>query len=419
MTPAFSALADGRPYSSFFWKGRVAFYAILKALGVGPGDCVMVPGYTCVVVPAAVHFLGARSLYVDIDPLTFNTSLEGIDRLWKENGQQRIRALVVQHTYGLPADTAPIILWARQRGIWVIEDCCHVLGSRYRGPDGEWRDVGSLGDACFFSSQWSKPVSTGLGGWTLTANRVLAEAIAEVHRRECLAPSPRETVLLQAQVLARSLLSAQRFYWTAASLYRLLARAGICIGSSAEEELMGKQPMGYAKRMSEFQRKRLARQLGDAEVVIGHRQRLQTVYESALAELGLPQLTIPEHADPILLRYPVRVSNKDAVLKEAQHHGVELGDWFDHPLHPRGSADRAFGYESGMCPVAEQAAQEVVNLPLHIRITERVAMETVRFLDQQSRCVTAVCKQARTRMPSVQDSFAERPVCLADPEQGR
>ncbi len=407
MTRAFLTDATGGPYSSFFWKGRVALYATLKALGVGPGDYVMVPGYTCVVVPSAVHFVGARSLYVDIDPVTFNVSLEGIERVWKESRQERIRALIVQHTYGLPADTAPIVLWARQRGIRVIEDCCHVLGSRYRDTNGEWQDVGALGDACVFSSQWSKPVSTGLGGWVVTANQALAEAIAEVHRRECRPPSLRETALLRTQVLARSLISSPRFYWIALSLYHFLARAGVCIGSSAEEELMGKKPADYAKRMSEFQCNRLARQLRYAAVIMRHRRRLQAVYESALSQVGLPQLNIPKHADPVLLRYPIRVGNKDAVLELARKHGVELGDWFNHPLHPKESDAGALAYRSGTCPVAEQAAQEVVNLPLHLRVTERVAAETVRFLKQQSRPVTRVCEQPRTRMPWIPDSMAE------------
>lgn len=379
--PFYTARSGGpHTFYTFFWKGRVALYAILKALVVGPGDSVLMPGYTCVVVPAAARFLGARCLYVDIDPGTYNVSVGGIQRAWGANAGKRIKAVIVQHTYGLPADTASIAAWAQPKGIAVIEDCCHVLGSRYRDLTGAWRDTGTLGDAAFFSSQWSKPISTGLGGWTATANPSIARAISRIRHDDCVEPSWREAALLRAQVLARSLFSSPREYWAALKLYRALSRAGICIGSSLEEELLGEKPLGYAKRMCQFQERLLARQLAASAGIVLHRKRLQRIYQAALARAGLPVLHIPDYADPVLLRFPVRVTNKRALLENARRNRVELGDWFDHPLHPKESDAQAFGYETGMCPEAEKAAGEVVNLPVHARITEEEAVRIVGFV---------------------------------------
>ena len=87
-----------------FWKGRVALFAILKALGIGPGDRVLVPGYTCFVVPSAVRFTGGEPVYADIDPLTYNVSVESLAAAY----DARVKAVVVQHTYGIPADAGAI-----------------------------------------------------------------------------------------------------------------------------------------------------------------------------------------------------------------------------------------------------------------------------------------------------------------------
>ena len=67
----------------------------------------------------------------------------------------------------------------------IIEDCAHAMGTLYRQDDGCWQEVGNAGDAAFFSSQWSKPVSTGLGGWLVTSDHGLAERMNRFHDEEC------------------------------------------------------------------------------------------------------------------------------------------------------------------------------------------------------------------------------------------
>ena len=381
-TKRFEGAMPGFPddsYLCFFWKGRVALYAILKALGVGPGDRVLVPGYTCVVVPAAVCFLNAQPVYADIDPDTYNLSLRGIQTACGGN-HERLKAVVVQHTYGLPADTAPIVSWARKEGIAVIEDCCHALGGRYLNNTGQWQEVGTLGDAAFFSSQWSKPVSTGLGGWTLTRSAHLAQRLRSFHEQECVSPPWTECTGLAAQVGAWALVSSPRSYWTAQSIYRFLSRKGIAIGSSVEAELRGEMPKGYAKRMSSFQHRLLQWKLARLDGEVRHRRRLKEVYDRCLARVGFPVLGALQYAEPVLLRYPVRVSNKSEVLARAREERVEIGDWFDQPLHPKESDQRVFGYRQGMCRNAEAAADQVVNLPMHMRINDKLAEKIVLFL---------------------------------------
>jgi len=81
-----------------------------------------------------------------------------------------------------------------------------------------------------------------------------------------------------------------------------------------------------------------------------------------------------------MVRYPVRIAEKDKALAEAAKAGIELGSWFECPLHPIETPLAAYDYEVGMCPEAEKASMEVVNLPLHPRVNEKVAEKTVEFI---------------------------------------
>lgn len=367
-------------YACTFWKGRVALYAILKALGVRQGDFVLVPGYTCVVVPAAVHFLGANPLYADIDPGTYNVSLSQIAPFYSEWGGGRIKVVVIQHTYGLPVHVAPIVAWAKERGIAVIEDCAHAVGSRYKGLDGKWRAVGTYGDAAFFSSQWSKPFTTGLGGWAVANDPQVVQRIREFHAADCVAPGVQEIARLAVQLTAYHAIVWPSLYWMAMRSFRLLARSGVFVGSSTDTELAGIMPNDYAKRMSRLQKWVGRRKIANLGRLIDHRRKLKRLYDDALLAAGLPIFRTPEYADPILLRYPVRVADKERVLAHARRLHIELGDWFDHPLHPKGANVAILGWRDGMCPEGERAAREAVNLPMHSRIGERDVERAVRFL---------------------------------------
>jgi dTDP-4-amino-4,6-dideoxygalactose transaminase len=263
----------------------------------------------------------------------------------------------------------------------LIEDCAHALGTRYRQDDGSWQEVGHTGDAAFFSSQWSKPVSTGLGGWLVTSDRSLAERLARFHNQECSAPSFRELSLLAGQLTAREIFSSPRWYWSAAEAFRKLSDFGIFVGTNEDGEFEGRMPEQYAKKMSCLQEWLLSRRLAD-QALLARRRKLKLAYDEALHSCGLPTLHVSENADPVLLRYPVRVKNKDEVLRQARRRRIEIGDWFNHPLHPREANAEAFGYRPGFCPEGERAANEVVNLPLTERTTEKTAREAVDFLKQ-------------------------------------
>ena len=355
-----------------FWKGRVALHAILESLGIGPGDEVIVPGFTCVVVPNAVLYRGARPVYVDIEDTSFTMDVSDIAK--KITG--RTKAIIVQHTYGIPAEMDAIMSIAVRGGIPVIEDCAHALGSTYKD-----RIVGSIGAAAFFSSQWSKPYTTGMGGMAVSADRSLCLKLASIQARYSR-PGLKEVSLLRLQMSIYNKFFVPRLFWMAMRMLNVLSKTGLFIASSSQEELLGAKPAGYEKRMSEFQALRGVIELSQLGDNLVSREQLADRYSRLLRESGLKPVTIPPGSRPVLLRYPLLVKNKPAVLAEAQRRAIEIGSWFDSVLHPSGSPLKTMGYLPGQCPVAERVVQHMVNLPLHRRVSEYDALRVVDFIKE-------------------------------------
>src|SRR5438067_1523548 len=115
----------------YFYRGRVALYALLTALEIKPEDEVLVPAFTCIAVPSPILGIRARPVYVDIDRSTYNIDPVELER----KITPRSKAIIAQHTFGIPCEMDAIMSIARKYGLAVIEDTCHVWGSKYRGKD--------------------------------------------------------------------------------------------------------------------------------------------------------------------------------------------------------------------------------------------------------------------------------------------
>jgi len=355
-----------------FWKGRVALYAILRGLGVGPGDEVILPGYTCVMDVNPIKYVGADPVYVDIEPATFNMNVD----LLAQKITPRTKVVIAQHTYGYPCEMDAILRIAAERGVTVIEDCCLALGSKYKG-----RVVGTFGNAAYFSSQWNKPYTTGLGGMVTTNEPLLAERIEALRRGELCRPGAKEVFMLLAQLMVYRCLIYPRTTALAQQFFRYLTKKGVVVGSSSTCEFRPRMPEGFFKAISGVQARSGLRQLGVIERNLAHRRRMAALYDRLLAERGWPARGHdPQVANPVMVRYPVRITEKDRALSEAAQAGVELGSWFECPLHPIETPLAPYGYQPGMCPEAEKASREVVNLPLHPRAGERTVRRTVDFI---------------------------------------
>ncbi len=348
-----------------FAKGRVALYAGLKALSLPPGSRVILPAYTCVVVPSAIQFAGLKPVYADIDPNTFNIDPRNIPA-----GE----ALLVQHTYGIPADMDALKSFSGP----VIEDCCHVFASSWRG-----QRCGTFGDFAFFSGQWNKFFSSGLGGFLYTQSSDLATKTEKL-LEEAPMPGALSSLRFALQIMAYDLLVTPSTEALVTRLYRAMTATGLAAGSSSPAELEGREPQGYFSRMAPPQLKKAIAGLGRVQDNIAHRRRLGAFYHERLKDLGFEPVKPPEESDTVFLRYPVRVGNKAELLEKAARAGIEIGSWFETPLHGNKAPLETFGYRLGSCPHAEKAARETINLPTHLKITEEYAEKILTFLKKEA-----------------------------------
>jgi len=359
-------------YAQSFWKARVALYAILKALGVGKEDEVILPGYTCVMDVNPIKYLGAKPVYVDIEPNTFNMNVN----LLEEKITPKTKVIIAQHTYGYVCDMDKILSIAEKHNIPVIEDCCLCLGSTYKG-----KLAGTFGKAAYFSFQWNKPFTTGLGGMAITNDNVLAEKIEQICKLQLVQPSIKEKMMLLTQLVVYRAFIYPRTTAMAQSFFRFLTKKGIVVGSSSTCEFEPEMEKDFFKAMSSVQAHSGIRQLTKIESNITHRRQMAGLYDELLSQSGWPIRNYnKEIMNPVMVRYPVRIKEKDKAIQQAASAGIELGTWFECPLHPVETPLEKYDYKIGMCPEAEKASREVVNLPLHPRATEKTVRQTVKFI---------------------------------------
>ncbi len=349
----------GGAHAVTFGSGRASLFAILHALGIGAGDEVIVPGYTCVVVPAAVQAIGARPVYADVTSAGTGPRLDAVQGYMSA----RTRAVLVQHTYGLPADLEPILALAREQGIAVIEDACHGLGTTYRGSP-----VGTLGDASFFSTEYSKVLTTGQGGFAVTRDPDLARRLRNL-RKAWELPSPKATRAVLSGLVGLYLLHHPRFGRPLTRSVRFRNLVGRLTTSTTLEECRGLFPRIRLRPLANALARIGLEQARRIQLFSACRRAAATTYRSSLRDCDLTLPDIPEESDALYLRFPVWVRDREPLLQSAAAVDIELGVWFEGPLHPAPPNASLLGYRPGTCPVGERLAREAVNLPTHPRLT--------------------------------------------------
>ncbi len=164
------AMADyiGVPYAVALSSGTAGLALGLRALGIGEGDEVILPSFAFIAAANAVLQCRARPVFADIDPVSLNLTADTISRVITS----RSRAILLVHTFGVPADLDPILELGREHRLYLVEDACEAIGAEYRGTK-----VGGFGDFGVFSFYPNKPITTGEGGIVVTRNSALARSI--------------------------------------------------------------------------------------------------------------------------------------------------------------------------------------------------------------------------------------------------
>jgi dTDP-4-amino-4,6-dideoxygalactose transaminase len=354
-----------------FQSGRAALRVSLEGLQLEPEAKVVVQAFTCIVVPEAVMAAGYRPVYVDIDD-RYNIDPAALEKLL--NADPAIRAVVVQHTFGYPADIEAIRDLCQEHGVRLVEDCAHALGATVNG-----QPVGSFGDVAMFSFGRDKVVSSVSGGVAITNDPVVGAAINRAWRAARL-----PGIWWVGQRLRHPLIFwlGKRFYF-AGGLGKAIIQVGRTfylwplVLTAAERRGV---PDKTVQRLPNALAGWALSQLRRLEAMNTHRRELAASYAAALSESPFISPVPSPWSAPNYLRFPIRVPNRDAVLKQLRKAGILLGDWYSQPVMPCDAELSVVGYQPGSCPRAEAASSEVVNLPTNWTTSHEQAEAVIREL---------------------------------------
>jgi len=364
----------GVGHACSFSSARVGFYGLLNALKVCPGDEVLLQVPTHIVVVNAIRYTGARPVFVDCDPSTYNMDLEQAER----KITPRSKVLVIQHTFGIPVDMDMALSLASRHGLTLIEDCVHALGAKYDG-----KMVGSFGKAAFFSTEETKTISTTMGGMVVTDDADLAMKMRRF-QESCPWPSKGLIARYVLKLLIYHVLTQPTLHRYMRALYELCGRRHPLPKPTSSEEERGLRPRVYEQRLSNVQAVLGLRQLHRLESNLSHRRVTADLYMKHLSKLDFRVPKPPAKAEPAYVRFPLWVADRAALVKSTTSCLV-MGLWFTSVLQEAVSPECG-DYPAGSCPQAEDVAAHLVNLPTHLRVQERDARMIVSAVARSLQC---------------------------------
>ncbi len=339
---------NGSKYVFAFMGARVALSACICALDLQPGDEVILPGYTCVVVPNAFHFAGITTVYCDIELDTY-----GMDAsLIASKITPKTRAILMHHLYGLVCrDYEAIIAIAREQGLKVIEDCAQATGAEYQG-----RKVGHLGDVAIYSSEQSKVFTTVQGGIAVTNDEALHHRLQDYWDRASYPDEKWIDKLLHNLLLNYYQIKHPQRWWRG-DLAELVYGRKRLISTTSEEEA-GIKPAHYGMRMPAPIAALSLHQLSKIDRYNELRRQTAKKWDAWCETNGYRRPVVIPDSTPVYLRYPVLVEEekKRDVSWAIRELGVRPGVWFLGNAHP-------VNWNIENCPNADKAVAQCINFP--------------------------------------------------------
>ena len=300
--------------------GTSALHLALLAAGVGRGDEVITVPFTFVATVSAIDYTGAKAVFIDIDPQTFTMDASQLEAAITS----KTKAIIPVHLYGQCADMDPILAIAKRHGLVVIEDACQAHGAEYKG-----RRAGSMGDMGCFSFYPGKNLGAyGEAGMVVTDNTAFTRTIRMLRD------------------------------WGAEKKYH--------------HELKG-----YNFRMEGIQGAVLRVKLRYLEGWTEGRRTAAAHYDRLLAGSGVPTPKALAHNRHVFHIYAVRTANRQAWQEGLLAQGIQSGIHYPTPVHLL-PAFADLGYQAGQFPHSEQAAAQVLSLPMFPELTEAQCAEVAR-----------------------------------------
>ncbi len=293
-------------------SGTAALHLALLILGIQPGDEVVTTTHTFIATAEVISVIGARPVFVDIDPRTYNLDPQQLERAITP----RTRAIIPVHLYGQPAEMDAILDIARRHNLPVIEDAAQAHGAEYRG-----RRAGTMGDIACFSFYPGKNLGAyGDGGALVTNN---------------------------AEYAARA---------------KMLRDHG-------RTDKYAHQIVGYGYRLDALQAAILGAKLPHLDAWNARRREVAACYDQLLKDADVVTPYVPPDISPVFHVYCIRHKNRDALRAHLKECGVDTGIHYPIPLHLQ-PVYQSLGYKAGDFPNAEKAANEILSLPIYPAMTE-------------------------------------------------
>lgn len=323
---------------TLFSSGRVALYAILKSFGIGEGDEVIIQAFTCVALPNSILWVGAKPVYVDIDD-TYNIDPQDLEK----KITKKTKAVIVQHTFGIPANFTAISRVAKKYNILIVEDFAHSIG------------LPLIGDAAFFSFGRDKVISSVWGGGAIIRSKIKDQRS-------------------KLKTFEEELPDASKFW----IFQQLLHPIAFSIILPLYDVTVGKILLIILQKLH-----LLSLPVFSVEKRAGRPKEIIVKFPNALAILALNQLQKLDRfskqrrevsryygREGNYLRFPMLVDNPNETIQKAKRNGVLLGNWYHNIIDPSGVDLKAVGYKMGSCPRAEKAAAHIINLPTRITMSQ-------------------------------------------------
>ncbi len=355
-----------------FNSGRSALLAILKALDLREGSEILVQGFTCNAAVNPIIWSGFKPVYVDIEKETLNIDPKDLEKKITSEA----KAVLVQHTFGLPAKMDEILAICKKHNLILIEDCAHALGAEYKG-----KKVGAFGQAAFFSMGRDKIISSVYGGMAVTNDPGLAERVQSFQQNLDF-PSGRWTLqqLLHPVLTKGLVMPLYGFCGLGKYILIIFQRLKLMSKAVHKTEKKGRQPRYFPQKMPNALSVLALNQFKKLEDYNKHRQNIADVYQKELQALG--HILPPAEQGRIFMRYSLLTEdNTDKLIDVFKKKRIFLNDgWRKSVIMPFDTSQEAMQYHKGACPVAEKAAEQIINLPTHINIKKADTYSIVKDL---------------------------------------
>lgn len=290
-----------------FNSGRSSLIAILKAMNIGAGDEIILQAFTCNAAVNPIRYVGATPIFADIND-DLNISVNDL----KKKITSKTKAVMIQHTFGSPAEIDKIKEICLEKKIYLIEDCAHSLGAMYKGEF-----CGFFGDASFFSFGRDKVISSVYGGMVTINNESLINSVSSF-QKELKVPSLFWTmqqllhpILLNKIVLPLYNLKVGRI------IMALFLNLNILSKAVTKKEGMGILPKYFPKKMPSSLSYLAINQLKKLEQYNNHRRGIAQYYNHLFLKGDIDDSNI-------YLKYPVLVDNPFEVINKLRKYNIYI-----------------------------------------------------------------------------------------------